>query len=74
MDSASFLEGRPLSVEATIAGQIFGNYTLEERLEHGGMGNVWLARRSDGRFEGKVAVKLLNLALIGRGGIERFER
>jgi serine/threonine-protein kinase len=74
MDSASFLEGRPLSNEVTLAGQTFGNYTLEERLGHGGMGNVWLARRSDGRFEGKVAVKLLNLALIGRGGIERFER
>jgi serine/threonine protein kinase len=74
MDSAAFLEGRPLSVEASLAGQTFGNYTLESRLGHGGMGNVWLARRSDGRFEGKVAVKLLNLALIDRGGIERFER
>src|ERR1700722_1359689 len=74
MDSAAFLEGRPLPVETSLAGQTFGNYTLESRLGHGGMGNVWLARRSDGRFEGKVAVKLLNLALIDRGGIERFER
>ena len=38
------------------------------------MGSVWLARRSDGRFEGQVAVKLLNLALLARGGAERFAR
>src|SRR5438552_4753893 len=38
------------------------------------MCSVWLARRSDGRFEGKVAVKLLNAALVGRAGEERFRR
>jgi serine/threonine protein kinase len=74
MNRAGFLEGGPLLFEASLAGQTVGNYTLEARLGHGGMGNIWLARRSDGRFEGKVAVKLLNLALIGRGGVERFER
>jgi tetratricopeptide (TPR) repeat protein len=40
----------------------------------GGMSTVWRARRSDGRFEGAVAVKLLNLALLGEGGDERFRR
>src|SRR5580658_3100571 len=74
MNRAAFLEGSPLLLEASLAGQTIGNYTLEARLGHGGMGNIWLARRSDGRFEGKVAVKFLNLALIGRGGVERFER
>ena len=38
------------------------------------MGSVWLAARSDGRFESQVAVKLLNAALIGRGGDARFKR
>ena len=38
------------------------------------MGSVWLAHRSDGRFEGQAAVKFLNLALMGRGGAERFRR
>jgi serine/threonine-protein kinase len=38
------------------------------------MGTVWLARRSDGRFEGTVAVKFLNTALIGRAGEQRFRR
>src|SRR5262249_1707817 len=40
----------------------------------GGMGSVWLADRSDGRFEGLAAVKLLNASLVGRAGEERFKR
>ena len=38
------------------------------------MGTVWLAERSDGRFERRVAVKVLNIALMGKGGEERFKR
>jgi serine/threonine-protein kinase len=38
------------------------------------MGSVWLAERCDGRFEGRAAIKLLNLALMGRAGQERFQR
>ena len=58
--------------ESGLAGQALGKYTLEAPLGHGGMGSVWLAHRSDGRFEAKVAVKLLNLALIGRSAGQRF--
>ena len=43
-------------------------------LGHGGMGSVWLAHRNDGRFEGKVAIKLLNAALVGRAAEGRFRR
>ena len=38
------------------------------------MGSVWLAHRSDGRFEGQVAVKLLNAALVGHPSEQRFAR
>ena len=38
------------------------------------MGSVWLAERCDGRFEGRAAVKLLNIAVMGRAGEERFRR
>ena len=38
------------------------------------MGSVWLAERNDGRFERQVAVKFLNIALMGKGGEERFKR
>ncbi len=61
-------------MEASMAGVVIGAYTLQSNIGHGGMGSVWLASRSDGRFEGKVAVKLLNAALVGRGGEERFRR
>jgi len=52
--------------EATLAGLSFGPYTLVSPIGHGGMGSVWLAERSDGRFTGYAAVKLLNAALLGR--------
>jgi serine/threonine protein kinase len=55
-----------------LTGKTVGAYTLEALLGHGGMGSVWLARRSDGRFEGKVAIKLLNAFLVGRHGEECF--
>lgn len=59
---------------ASLSGQVFGAYTLERPLGHGGMGAVWIARRSDGRYEGRVAVKLLNVALIGNAAERRFRR
>jgi serine/threonine-protein kinase len=75
IEREGFLEGNALGkLDPTLAGQTLGAYTLEHPLGAGGMGSVWLARRSDGRYEGKVAVKLLNLALVARGGAERFAR
>lgn len=70
-----FLEA-PLSFQlpAGLKGHALGAYTLERPLGYGGMGTVWLAHRSDGRFEGQVAVKLLNLALIGHPSEQRFAR
>jgi serine/threonine-protein kinase len=58
----------------SLAGETIGGYTLERPLGAGGMGTVWLARRTDGRFEGSVAIKLLNLALLDREGQARFRR
>ena len=60
--------------DATLAGLELGAYTLERALGQGGMGSVWLAHRSDGRFEGNAAVKLLNLALVSPAGQERFRQ
>ncbi len=61
-------------IGAELAGMQLGAYELERPLGQGGMGSVWLARRTDGRFEGVAAVKLLNLSLLGPGGRARFER
>jgi len=69
----AFLEGGAFSAPS-LAGQTVGAYTLERPLGEGGMGAVWLGHRSDGRYEGKVAVKFLNLTLLARGGAARFAR
>jgi serine/threonine-protein kinase len=58
----------------SLTGQRIGPYTLVRPLGQGGMGSVWLARRTDGRFEGEVAIKFLNLALLGPVGEARFRR
>src|SRR4051812_25383598 len=62
LNASSFLEVTvPERIEkAVFGGQRFGSYTLDSVIGHGGMGTVWLARRSDGQFEGVAAVKLLN--------------
>ena len=75
-DRFAFLEGSALdaTAHATLTGQTIGAYTLERPLGEGGMSAVWLGRRSDGRYEGQVAVKFLNLALLTRGGAQRFAR
>jgi len=73
-DGGRFLEVAPELPAATLEGQALGAYTLVSPIGAGGMGSVWLARRSDGRFEGTVAVKLLNASLVGRAGEERFRR
>src|SRR6185436_9378785 len=70
LDSPSPLQPQP----AQLAGVTIGAYTLVSRIGHGGMGTVWLASRSDGRFVGQAALKLMNAALAGRGGEERFKR
>ena len=57
-----------------LEGRSLGAYALERPIGRGGMGMVWLARRSDGRYEGLAAVKLLNLALLDPVGSERFRR
>ena len=59
---------------ATLVGEQVGAYVIEALLGQGGTGSVWRARRTDGRFEGAVAIKLLHMSLIGRMGALRFER
>jgi serine/threonine-protein kinase len=77
LDRAGFLSDLP-EVPAPptlpLAGLMLGAYTLERPLGRGGMGSVWLARRSDGRYEGVAAVKLLHLALLDAVGAARFRR
>jgi serine/threonine-protein kinase len=77
LEKSGFLSGAGgpiLPSSSALAGQVLGAYTLEAPIGQGGMGSVWLARRSDGRFEGHAAVKFLNVALLGNAGEARFKR
>ncbi|MGA7632290.1 MAG: serine/threonine-protein kinase, partial [Terriglobales bacterium] len=70
-----FLERSPLPAGgARLVGQRVGAYTLVSQIGQGGMGSVWLAQRSDGRFERQAAVKFVSIALTSRATEERFKR
>ena len=64
-----FLERSPVSgtVESSLTGQKIGAYTLVSPIGQGGMGCVWLAERSDGRFDRRVAVTFLNFSVAATG-------
>ena len=72
--ASDFLETAPFAPAAPMAGRSVGGYTLVRPLGAGGMGTVWLAARSDGRFEGHVALKFLNLSGLDDAARERFRR
>ncbi len=75
LDAEGFLDQPALGGGAAArGGQTLGAYTLEHALGEGGMGSVWQARRTDGRYEGRVAIKLLRTGLRSRGEAERFAR
>jgi serine/threonine protein kinase/tetratricopeptide (TPR) repeat protein len=75
MDREGFLAQGPLApTMASLVGQTFGPYRLIAPIGRGGMGSVWLAERSDGRFAGQAAVKVLNAELVGQAAEERFRR
>ncbi len=55
-------------------GRRIGPFELTERVGAGGMGVVYSAERRDGRFEQRVAVKLVRAAIVSDEARRRFER
>ncbi len=53
-------------------GQSLGAWRLVSRLGSGGMGEVWLAERADGRYSGQAAVKLLKRGMDSTAVLQRF--
>ncbi|MDQ2928705.1 MAG: serine/threonine protein kinase [Pseudomonadota bacterium] len=75
-DERSFLSpASDLSAAAAgLAGQRLGPWLIERLLGSGGMGQVWLARRTDGLYDGLAAIKLMRLASADAGANQRFAR
>ena len=74
IERGEFMPASALPKPTGLAGQAIGPYTLVREIGQGGMGTVWLARRTDGRYEGEVAIKFLRSGLFGHGDAARFER
>lgn len=55
-------------------GKKIGIYKIVREIDDGGMGAVYLATRNDGRFEQRVAIKLLRRELNTAGLRRRFEQ
>lgn len=75
LDEAGFLASTPYihADDDTFVGQRIGAYTIERLIGRGGMGEVWLAARSDGRFEGHCALKFVAEAVSPKVA-DRFRR
>ena len=79
--AADFMEVPPPMIAAVAASAssasvetpgVFGVYRVLRSLGTGGMGEVWLAERSDGEFEQRVAIK--QLAYPTPGLLQRFRQ
>jgi len=65
-------EARPRADEEDRSGQRLGAWRIVSRLGAGGMGEVWLARRDDGAFQGEAAVKVLRRGMDSAAVLARF--
>jgi serine/threonine protein kinase len=70
---AGVAEPRLMPQESS-AGTVLGAWTLREPIGEGGMGSVWRATRSDGRFAGEAAIKVLKGGGFDVVANERFRR
>ncbi|MBL8305458.1 MAG: serine/threonine protein kinase, partial [Rubrivivax sp.] len=72
-----FLSAPAIAEEAAASarvGQRLGAWAVVRSLGSGGMGEVFEARRADGHYEGRAAVKLLKRGMDSAAVLERFAR
>ncbi|CAN5393190.1 hypothetical protein BH23BAC3_BH23BAC3_27140 [soil metagenome] len=56
------------------AGTIIGSYIISEKIDRGGMGDIYLACRADELYEQQVAIKVLRAGLDSRDILRRFRQ
>src|SRR5450432_1415553 len=71
-----FLAGSAIDLKglggSTLVGRQVGPYVIDAEIGRGGMGSVWKAHRTDGLYEGIVAIKFIHAAWIGGASEQRF--
>ena len=72
--ASAYASQQQAEASADQAGAVFGNYRLIERVDRGGMGDVYRAERADGAFQAQVAVKLLRASIDSEALTRRFMR
>ena len=72
--TASFVAPPQPEIQETRIGRRVGPYELDKLLGCGGTGAVYLARRVDGQFDQQVAIKLIDLPLVGSLFRARFRQ
>ena len=68
-------EGRDLVAmtrDGAFVGRRVGSYELARQIGTGGMGTVFLARRTDSEYESQVAVKLIRPGVLSEEALRRF--
>lgn len=61
-----------LAESKSLIGTSMGHYRIIDELGAGGMGTVFLAERSDGEFEQRVAIKIINSSANSSALLRRF--
>ena len=76
LEARGFLAHSPLVTSSipSRVGQRVGAYVITSKIGRGGMGEVWLAKRDDGRFEGHCAIKFLDASFLAPRLTDRFRR
>lgn len=63
-----------MSMDYSLIGKEIGSYTIREKIAEGGMGGVYMAERSDGEVDHKVAVKIIKHSRASADNLRRFKR
>lgn len=71
---AGYIKKNKIPAKKTAIPQQIGNYQVKKRIGYGGMGEVYLASRTDAKFHQNVALKLIRCGISSHEESLRFEQ